>query len=133
MKSKNYFPSKVSLLFKLIIIIDIDNILDNNAENMFFKNVSTSKKSQDSSKSNKSKKIKKKNKFSEYLKNGFLDYSFDSNSSKSKKDENENKETKKNNKHKKKNFILKSELFSSPDNEPRIKSEKVSPRSSILK
>ena len=43
------------------------------------------------------------------------------------------KDEKNNKKLKKQNFILKSELFSSPDDDHRIKSEKVSPKSSVLK
>ena len=112
--------------------LDIDNILDNNAENIFFKNISETKKRKNSPKDDKSQKNKEKNKFSDYLKNGFLDYSFDSNSP-SKKEKSMDKEEKKNKKQKKQNFILKSELFNSPDNDKSIKSEKVSPKSSVLK
>jgi hypothetical protein len=106
--------------------------LDNNAEKMFVKNVSNNSKS-NSSKSNESKKKKKKNnKLLDFLKNGFLDYSLDSNSILSNKEstdknEEETKKTKKN-----KNFILKSELFSSFESDKKMKSEKVSPKPSLL-
>ena len=68
----------------------------------------------------------------DFLKNGFLDYSLDSNSNLSNeqsanKNEEETKKTKKN-----KNFILKSELFSSFESDKKMKSEKVSPKPSLL-
>ena len=99
---------------------------------MFAKNVSNNSKSS-SSKSNESKK--KKNKLLDFLKNGFLDYSLDSNSNlsykesadKNEENEEETKKTKKN-----KNFILKSELFSSFESDKKMKSEKVSPKPSLL-
>ena len=68
----------------------------------------------------------------DFLKNGFLDYSLDSNSNLSNeqsanKNEEETKKTKKN-----KNFILKSELFSSFESDKKMKSEKISPKPSLL-
>ena len=68
----------------------------------------------------------------DYLKNGRFDYSLDSNSN-SNKEENQ-KDKIKEKKSKKQNFILKSELFnSSPNIEQKIRSEKLSPKSSVLK
>ena len=100
---------------------------------MFLQNISGNQKSNNSSsKSSKSKNNHNKSKLSDYLKNGFLDYSLDSNSALSKEDQN-NKNNEKNKKHKKnKNFILKSELFSSFEKDKKMKSEKASPRPSML-
>lgn len=108
-------------------------MLDSNAEKMFLQNVSGYKKRNDSSsKSSKSKSNRKKSKLSDYLKNGFLDYSIDSNSVLS-KDEQTIKKEEEDKKHKKhKNFILKSELFSSFESDKKMKSEKVSPRPSMI-
>ena len=102
---------------------------------MFVQNISGNLKSNNnsSSKSGKSKKINKKEKnLSDFLKNGFFDYSLDSNSGLS-KDEQLNKDNQNNKKQKKhKNFVLKSELFSSFEDNKKIKSEKISPRPSAL-
>ena len=132
MKQKNYFLSKVNKQL-FIFLIDIDNILDTNAEKMFLQNISGNLKSNNSSsKSSKSINKKQKSKLSDFLKNGFLDYSLDSNSAIS-KDEQVNQNDEKNKKHKKsKNFVLKSELFSSFESDKKMKSEKVSPRPSVL-
>ena len=101
---------------KLInFILDIDNILDSNAENIFFKNISS----------------KGKNKLTEYLKKGRFDYSMESNSLSNKEEKPKNEIEQK--KQKKKNFILKSELFSPNENDQNIHSEKVSPKTSVLK
>ena len=83
--------------------------------------------------SNKNSNINKKsNILYDYLKNGRFDYSLDSNSN-SNKEENQ-KDKIKEKKSKKQNFILKSELFnSSPNIEQKIRSEKLSPKSSVLK
>ena len=113
---------------KLInFILDIDNILDNNAENIFFKNISSHNKSV----SQKSDKSKGKNKLTEYLKKGRFDYSMESNSLSNKEEKPKNEVEQK--KQKKKNFILKSELFSPNENDQNIHSEKVSPKTSVLK
>ncbi len=132
MKQKNYFLSKVNKQL-FIFLIDIDNILDTNAEKMFLQNISGNLKSNNSSsKSSKSINKKQKSKLSDFLKNGFLDYSLDSNSAIS-KDEQVNQNDEKNKKHKKsKNFVLKSELFSSFESDKKMKSERVSPRPSAL-
>ena len=132
MKQKNYFLSKVNKQL-FIFLIDIDNILDTNAEKMFLQNISGNLKSNNSSsKSSKSINKKQKSKLSDFLKNGFLDYSLDSNSAIS-KDEQVNQNDEKNKKHKKsKNFVLKSELFSSFESDKKMKSERVSPRPSVL-
>ena len=132
MKQKNYFLSKVNKQL-FIFLIDIDNILDTNAEKMFLQNISGNLKSNNSSsKSSKSINKKQKSKLSDFLKNGFLDYSLDSNSAIS-KDEQVNQNDEKNKKHKKsKNFVLKSELFSSFESNKKMKSERVSPRPSVL-
>ena len=101
---------------------------------MFLQNISgNTKSSGSSSKSNKSKAKKDKNILSEFLKKGFMDYSLDSNSQKS-KEEKESKKDENDKKHKKnKNFVLKSELFSSFESDKKMKSEKMSPRPSVLK
>ena len=113
---------------KLInFILDIDNILDSNAENIFFKNISSHNKSG----SQKSDKSKSKNKLTEYLKKGRFDYSMESNSLSNKEEKPKNEIEQ--NKQKKKNFILKSELFSPNENDQNIHSEKVSPKTSVLK
>ena len=126
MKQRNFFQSKVSHNF--VNLLDIDNILDNNAENIFFKNVSIDKKLD----SEKKEKNKNSDKLSDYLKSGHLDYSLDSNSKSNKEEQQKNKNEQK--KPKKQNFILKSELFnSSPDNDRANRSGKVSPKSSVLK
>ena len=66
--------------------IDIDNILDYNAEKMFLQNVSVNKKNNnDSSKSSKLKDHKRT--LSDYLKKGFMDYSLDSDSVLSKEEQ----------------------------------------------
>ncbi len=129
MKSKNYYRSKVTKFITNLIFIDIDNILDVNAEKMFIQNVSNNC----SSKSSQSKKSKKKKKtLSDFLKNGSLNYSLDSYSNMS----NDEKSDKKDDKNKKpkmhKNFVLKSELFSSFEDERKMKSEKASPKPSLL-
>jgi hypothetical protein len=100
---------------------------------MFLQNISGNLKSNNSSsKSSKSINKKQKSKLSDFLKNGFLDYSLDSNSAIS-KDEQVNQNDEKNKKHKKsKNFVLKSELFSSFESDKKMKSERVSPRPSVL-
>ena len=100
---------------------------------MFLQNISGNVKSNNSSsKSSKSKNKKQKSKLSDFLKNGFLDYSLDSNSAIS-KDEQVNQDDEKNKKNKKsKNFVLKSELISSFESDKKMKSEKVSPRPSVL-
>lgn len=118
------------------LFLDIDNILDTNAEKIFLQNISRYKKSNNSSsKSSKSKNRKnrrKKSKLSDYLKSGTFDYSLDSNSDFS-KEESDNKNEEKTKKSKKnKNFILKSELFSSFESDKKMKSEKVSPKPSML-
>ena len=96
---------------------------------MFIQNVSNNC----SSRSSQSKKNKKKKKtLSDFLKNGSLNYSLDSNSILSndeKADEEENKNTKPK---KHKNFVLKSELFSSFEDDRKMKSEKISPKPSLL-
>jgi hypothetical protein len=69
---------------------------------------------------------------SDFLKNGILDYSLDSNSAISKEEQaNKNDENYKKQK-KNKNFVLKSELFSSFENDKKMKSEKISPKPSVL-
>ena len=118
------------------LFLDIDNILDTNAEKIFLQNISRYKKSNNSSsKSSKSKNRKnrrKKSKLSDYLKSGTFDYSLDSNSDFI-KEESDNKNEEKTKKSKKnKNFILKSELFSSFESDKKMKSEKVSPKPSML-
>lgn len=123
---------KINYLF-----IDIDNILDTNAEKIFLQNVSGYKKSDNSSsKSSKSKNRKnrrKKSKLSDFLKSGFLDYSLDSNSDFSKEDQvDKNDEKTKKKRKKNKNFVLKSELFSSFENDKKMKSQKASPKPSML-
>ncbi len=106
-------------------------MLDSNAEKMFLQNVSGyNKRNDSSSKSSKSKGKTKKSKLSDYLKKGFLDYSIDSNSVKDEQANKKEEKSKKNKKHK--NFILKSELFSSFESDKKMKSEKVSPRPSML-
>jgi hypothetical protein len=102
--------------------------LDNNAENIFFKNVSTNGKDR----ANKPDKSKGKNKLSEYLKKGRFDYSLESKSNSSSIKEEKPKNEAEHKKQKLKNFILKSELFS-PSDEQKINSEKVSPKTSVLK
>ena len=96
---------------------------------MFLQNISGNLKSNNSSsKSSKSINKKQKSKLSDFLKNGFLDYS-----SAISKDEQVNQNDEKNKKHKKsKNFVLKSELFSSFESDKKMKSERVSPRPSAL-
>ena len=136
MKQKNYSQSKVRLYF--IYFIDIDNILDSNAEKVFLQNISGSLKSNNSSpiSSTKSKHRRKKSRLSDYIKKGFLDYSLDSNSVLSKDEQLSSNDEKikkhKKNKKKHKNFILKSELFSSFENDKKMKSEKISPKPSML-
>ena len=62
-----------------------------------------------------------------------MDYSLDSNSVLSKDEQLSNNDEKlKKHKKKNKNFILKSELFSSFENDKKMKSEKVSPKPSML-
>ena len=96
---------------------------------MFIQNVSNNC----SSKSSQSKKNKKKKKtLSDFLKNSSLNYTLDSNSILS-NEENVNEKDDKNTKPKKhKNFVLKSELFSSFEDDRKMKSEKVSPKPSLL-
>ena len=133
MKQKNYFLNKVRKY--IIYFQDIDNILDSNAEKVFLQNVSGSLKSNNSSpiSSTKSKHRRKKSRLSDYIKKGFLDYSLDSNSVLSKDEQLSNNDEKlKKHKKKNKNFILKSELFSSFENDKKMKSEKVSPKPSML-
>ena len=133
MKQKNYFLNKVRK--NIIYLLDIDNILDSNAEKVFLQNVSGSLKSDNSSQksSTKSKHCRSKSRLSDYIKKGFLDYSLDSNSILSKDEQSSNNEEKiKKNKKKHKNFVLKSELFSSFENDKKIKSEKISPKPSML-
>ena len=136
MKQKNYSQSKVRLYF--IYFIDIDNILDSNAEKVFLQNISGSLKSNNSSpiSSTKSKHRRKKSRLSDYIKKGFLDYSLDSNSVLSQDEQLSSNDEKikkhKKNKKKHKNFILKSELFSSFENDKNIQPEKVSPKPSML-
>ena len=125
MKQRNCYQNKVR--YNILIILDIDNILDNNAENIFFKNVSNNKKLE----SEKTDKSKSSNKFSNYLKNGHLDFSLESDSHSNKEDKKKNQNEPK--KPKKQNFILKSELFNSPDIDKKNQSEKISPKSSVLK
>ena len=127
MRYRNYFQSKVSI--KLINLLDIDNILDNNAQKIFFKNISINNNlnGQISEKT----EGKNKNRLSDYLKNGHLDYSLDSNSNSN--IEEKPKSIGEQKMHKKKNFILKSELFNSSVNVKKNQSEKVSPKSSVLK
>ena len=102
---------------------------------MFLQNVSgnNKKSNSDASKSSKSKDHRNKRTLSDYLKKGVMDYSLDSDSALS-KEEKKNKKDDKNKKHKKKykNFILKSELFSSFENVKKMKSEKASPRPYML-
>lgn len=129
MKSKNYFRSKVTKFQINFIFIDIDNILDANAEKMFIQNVSNNCSSKDSQ-SNKNKKKQKT--LSDFLKNGSLDYSLDSNSILSKDEKEIEKENKNTKKKKHKNFVLKSELFSSFEDDRKMKSEKISPKPSLL-
>ena len=125
MKQRNCYQNKVR--YNILIILDIDNILDNNAENIFFKNVSNNKKLE----SEKTDKSKSSNKFSNYLKNGHLDFSLESDSHSYKEEKKKNQNEPK--KPKKQNFILKSELFNSPDIDKKNQSEKISPKSSVLK
>ena len=95
---------------------------------MFIQNVSNNCSSKDSQ----SKKKKKKKTLSDFLKNGSLDYTLDSNSILS-NEEKANEKNDKNTKPKKhKNFVLKSELFSSFEDDRKMKSEKVSPKPSLL-
>ena len=95
---------------------------------MFIQNVSNNCSSKDSQ----SKKKKKKKTLSDFLKNGSLDYTLDSNSILS-NEENVNEKDDINTKPKKhKNFVLKSELFSSFEDDRKMKSEKVSPKPSLL-
>lgn len=101
--------------------------MDKNAENIFFKNVSVDKQLD-----SKKEKDKNSNMLYDYLKNGRFDYSLDSNSNSNK--ENIQKDKSKEKKSKKQNFILKSELFnSSPDIDQKNHSERLSPKSSVLK
>lgn len=128
--------SKQSKKIYIINYVDIDNILDSNAEKMFLQNVSSNKKNNNNSskRNSKSKGHRFKRTLSDYLKNGgYLDYSLDSDSALSKEDQ-KNKKDDKSKKHKKryKNFILKSELFSSFENVKKMKSEKASPRPYML-
>ncbi len=124
---RNCFQNKVSNL--LINSLDIDNILDNNAEKIFFKNISVSNQSNAQIPEN--SKGKNKNKLADYLKNGCLDYSLDSNSNSNL--EEKPKSINEQKKHKKQNFILKSELFNSPDITKKNQSEKILPKSPVLK
>ena len=79
------------------------------------------------------KKIKKKKKtLPDFLKNGSLDYLLDSNSILSNDEKADEKENKKTKPKKHKNFVLKSELFSSFEDDRKMKSEKVSPKPSLL-
>ena len=94
---------------------------------IFFKNVSTIQKND----SIKSDGNICENKINDYLKKGSLDYSPDSNCQSI--PEEKPKTDKERKKQKKQNFILKSELFSSADNDQKIKSEKLSHKSSVLK
>ena len=126
MKQRNFFQKKVS--HNQITILDIDNILDEQQKDIFFKNISFVK--QKDSKPN--EKSVKSNTLSDYLKNGRLDYSLESNSQ-SNKEENK-KEEKVQKTIKKQNFILKSELFNfSPDASLKNRSEVVSPKSPFIK
>ncbi len=96
---------------------------------MFLQNISNNC----SSKSSHSKKNKKKKKtLSDFLKNGSLDYSLDSNSILSNEEKPDEKDDKNKKPKKHKNFVLKSELFSSFEDERKMKSEKVSPKPSFL-
>lgn len=124
---RNCFQNKVSNL--LINSLDIDNILDNNAEKIFFKNISVS--NQSNAQISENSKGKNKNKLADYLKNGCLDYSLDSNSNSNL--EEKPKSINEQKKHKKQNFILKSELFNSPDITKKNQSEKILPKSPVLK
>ena len=101
--------------------------MDNNAENIFFKNVSTNGKDR----SNKPDKSKGKNKLSEYLKKGRFDYSLESKSNSLSNKEEKPKNENENKKQKLKNFVLKSELFSPMEKD--YHSEKASPKSPVLK
>jgi hypothetical protein len=107
--------------------------LDSNAEKIFLRNISDNQKSSNgSSKGSKTKNQRKNSKLSDYLKNGFLDFSLDSNSVLSKEEQAINKDEN-NKKHKKnKNFILKSELFSSFESDKKKESEKLTPKPPIL-
>ena len=126
MKQRNFFQKKVS--HNPINILDIDNILDEQQKDIFFKIISFVK--QKDSKPN--EKSIKSNTLSDYLKNGRLDYSLESNSQ-SNKEENK-KEEKVQKTIKKQNFILKSELFNfSPDASLNNRSEVVSPKSPFIK
>ena len=125
MKQRNFFQKKVS--HNPINLLDIDNILDEQQKDIFFKNISFVKQ-----KDSKPNEKSKSNTLSDYLKNGRLDYSLESNSQsnkeENKKEENAQKTIKK------QNFILKSELFNfSPDASLTNRSEVVSPKSPFLK
>ena len=125
MKQRNFFQKKVS--HNPINLLDIDNILDEQQKDIFFKNISFVKQ-----KDSKPNEKSKSNTLSDYLKNGRLDYSLESNSQsnkeENKKEENAQKTIKK------QNFILKSELFNfSPDANLKNRSEVVSPKSPFLK
>ena len=125
MKQRNFFQKKVSR--NPINLLDIDNILDEQQKDIFFKNISFVKQ-----KDSKPNEKSKSNTLSDYLKNGRLDYSLESNSQ-SNKEENK-KEEKVQKTIKKQNFILKSELFNfSPDASLKNRSEVVSPKSPFLK
>jgi len=108
--------------------------LDSNAEKIFLRNISDNIRSNhSSSRSSKSKNRRQKSKLSDYLKNGFVDYSLEDSNSVLSKDEQTSKKDEEKKKHKKnKNFILKSELFSSFESDKKMKSEKVSPKPSML-
>ena len=107
--------------------------MDSNAEKIFLRNISGNlQSSHSSSKSNKSKNPTKKSKLSDYLKNGILDYSLDSNSVLSKDEQSNNKDENNKQRKKNKNFILKSEIFSSFESDKKMKSEKITPKPSAL-
>ena len=129
MKSKNYYRSKVTKFITNLIFIDIDNILDVNAEKIFIQNVSNNSSSK-SGQSKKSKKMKKT--LSDFLKKGSLEYSLDSYSNMSNDEKADEKDDKNKKPKKHKNFVLKSELFSSFEDDRKMKSEKVSPKPSLL-
>ena len=126
MKQKNFFLKKVS--HNSLNLLGIDNIIDEKQKSIFLKNIS-SEKQKDLKEGEKSINS---NTLSDYLKNGHLDFSLDSNPQSNKEENIKEKSEQK--KAKKQNFILKSELFNfSPDASLNNRSEVVSPKSPFIK
>ena len=126
MKQKNFFRKKVS--HNSINLLDIDNIIDEKQKSIFLKNISSDKQKY----LKKGEKSINSNTLSDYLKNGHLDFSLDSNPQSNKEENRKDKNEQK--KAKKQNFILKSELFNiSSDASLNNKFEITSPKSSVLK